>query len=80
MIFSDDRDSNEGYELYAKMLTARLEATSVEVRITNAQGHSVWPIARFGPNGNAGVLFRDDRYQEQHVFFTKLSCVLPNDP
>lgn len=77
VIFSDDRDGNEGYELYAKMLTTTLEAASQDVRITKAVGHSIYPMATFGPTGDVGVLYRDDRLVDQHVFFTRLSCVLP---
>ena len=78
LVFSDDRDENEGYELYGKMLTANLEAASEDLRITNAIGHSIAPRASFGPTGDVGVLFRDDRLLEQNVFFTRLSCVIPD--
>ena len=77
LLFSDDRDGNAGYELYAKMVTANLEAASPDIRITKAEGHSIYPMASFGPAGDLGVLFRDDRLLEQHVYFTRLSCVLP---
>ena len=77
LVFADDRDDNGGYELYAKMLTDHLEPASPDVRITNADGHSIYPMAAFGPGGDVGVLFRDDRIGEQHVFFTRLSCVVP---
>lgn len=78
LVFSDDRDGNEGYELYGKMLTANLEAASEDLRITDAIGHSISPMASFGPTGDVGVLFRDDRLLEPHVFFTRLSCVIPD--
>lgn len=78
VVFSDDRDGNQGYELYAKMLTGALEAASPDVRITKSIGHSILPVATFGPTGDVGVLFRDDRLQEQHVFFTRLACVIPD--
>lgn len=76
VVFSDDRDGNEGYELYAKMLTASLEPASGDLRITNAPGHSIYPTAAFGPTGDVGVAFRDDRLVDQHAFFTRLSCVM----
>ena len=38
VVFSDDRDGNEGYELYAKMMTASLEAASNDLRITTHRG------------------------------------------
>ena len=77
VVFSDDRDGNTGYELYAKMLTSSLEAASEDVRVTTSPGHSIYPMASFGPDGDVGVLFRDDRLTEQHVFFTRLACVIP---
>ena len=77
VVFSDDHDGNEGYELYAKMLTANLEPASPDVRITTEPGHSIYPIGTFGPSGDVGIVFRDDRLVEQHVFFTRLSCVIP---
>jgi len=42
--------------------------------VTQAPGDSVYPMASFGPNGDVGILFRDDRIGGQHVFFTRLQC------
>ncbi len=75
MVFSDDRDNNQGYELYARMLTSSLGFLSPELRVTNATGDSVYPTAAFGPKGDVGILFRDDRTLSQHVYFTRLQCV-----
>ena len=74
MVFSDNRDQNQGYEIYARMLDASLVPLSAETRVTQAPGDSVYPMASFGPNGDVGILFRDDRIGGQHVFFTRLQC------
>ncbi|MBI5532365.1 MAG: putative metal-binding motif-containing protein [Deltaproteobacteria bacterium] len=77
MMYSDNRDNNKGYELYARMYDAALEPLSPETRITHAEGDSVYPIPSFGPAGDMGVLFRDDRQGGHHVYFTRLQCVTP---
>lgn len=75
LVFSDNKDGNAGYELYTKMLDKNLGAISPERRVTNAPGDSFNAIASFGPTGDVGVLFRDDRLKEVHTFFTRLVCV-----
>lgn len=75
LLYSDDRDDNMGYEIYARMLSSSLIAQSSDVRMTRAMGDSVYPTPAFGPQGDVGVLFRDDRLGGQHVFFTRLRCV-----
>ena len=75
MVYADNRDNNNGYELYTRMLNNDLVPISPESRLTNAPFNSVYPISTFGPDGNVGILFRDDREGEQHVFFTRLDCV-----
>jgi len=75
MLYADNRDQNQGYEIYARMLDASLAPLSPETRITQAPGDSVYPVASFGPEGDVGVLFRDDRLDGQHVYFTRLQCV-----
>jgi hypothetical protein len=75
-IYSDDRDQNDGYELYAVMLNAELARISAEQRLTFAARDSIYPVAAFGPDGDVGILFRDDREGgEHHVFFTRLACL-----
>ncbi|KYF47339.1 hypothetical protein BE08_06550, partial [Sorangium cellulosum] len=71
-IYSDDRDQNDGYELYAVTVSADLVPLSAEQRLTFAPRDSISPIATFGPEGDVGILFRDDREGEHHVFFTRL--------
>lgn len=79
VVYSDDRDA-DGYELWAKLLDSGLEPLEDERRITDAPGESVYPRAAFGPDGNLGVLFRDDRVGEQHVWFTRLGCAVSQLP
>ncbi|WP_437805046.1 MopE-related protein [Sorangium sp. So ce1078] len=75
-VYSDDRDQNDGYELYAVTVNAALEPISAEQRLTFARRDSIGPIATFGPEGDVGILFRDDREGgEHHVFFTRLECI-----
>ena len=75
-IYADDRDQNDGYELYSRMMTASLLPIGGEVRLTEAPKNSIYPIATFGPDGEVGILFRDDRLNgEHHVFFMRLGCV-----
>ncbi len=77
IVYSDDRDQNDGYELYTLMLNQKLDPISQERRITFAKRDSIYPIAAFGPDGNVGILFRDDRTNEQHTWFTRLGCIVP---
>lgn len=78
LVYSDDRDGNDGYELYGRMLSDMLDELTEPQRITNAPGDSISPKLSFGPEGNVGILFRDDREGDQHVFFTRLGCVVGN--
>jgi hypothetical protein len=78
VVYADDRDQNNGYELYSRMIGADLAPLTAESRLTNAQRDSIYPIAAFGPGGNVGVLFRDDREGSQNVYFTRLGCVAPS--
>ncbi len=75
-VYSDDRDQNNGYEIYSRMVTRDLLPLSPEQRLTFAGQDSIYPIAAFGPEGDVGVLFRDDREGgAHHVYFTRLGCV-----
>jgi hypothetical protein len=58
------------------MVSAGLDPIGPEQRLTFAPEDSVSPVAAFGPGGDVGVLFRDDRQNgEHHIFFTRLGCV-----
>jgi len=75
-VYADDRDGNQGYEVYSRMLGADLAPLGPERRMTNAPFDSIYPIPAFGPGGDIGVLFRDDREGGvQNVYFTRLGCV-----
>lgn len=73
LVFSDDRDGGK-YELYSRVFDNDLNPVSAEFRVTNAPADSVKPKITFGPEGDVGILFRDDRTGEQHVWFTRLKC------
>jgi hypothetical protein len=76
VVYADDRDQNNGYELYSRMLSTDLQPLSPEQRLTNAPFDSHSPVATFGPDGNVGILFEDERDNgADHVWFTRLGCV-----
>ena len=80
LVYSDDRDHNSGYELYDRIFDNDLNPITAETRITTAPGDSIYPAITIGPNGDMGVLFRDDRLGAQHVWFTHLTCVPGTTP
>ena len=76
-VYADNHEASDlTFELYSRMVDNNLVALGPEMRLTNAPADSVEPIASFGPEGNVGILFRDDRSGEQHVWFTRLGCVV----
>jgi len=76
-VFADDRDGNDGYELYAHTLAADLsQELTPPTRITNAPGDSVQPLVAFAADGTALVLFRDDRGPNPAVWETGLACLM----
>jgi len=77
LVWSDDRDQNSGYELYAKTLDRKLETLGAEMRITSTAGDSTDSTLSFGPQGEVGVLFADNRTGSRQVYFTHLRCVTP---
>jgi hypothetical protein len=77
LVWSDTRDNNTGYELYAKMIDKKLGELTPERRLTRSAGNSIDPITAFGPTGQVGVLFNDDREGLPQAFFTHLDCVGP---
>lgn len=75
------RPLHDGYELYSRMIGADLAPLTDEKRLTVDTMDSIYPIAAFGPEGDVGILFRDDRDNgEHHVFFMKLGCVATSSP
>jgi hypothetical protein len=82
LVYQDNRDGNQGYELYARMIRADLVPQTGEQRLTFWPHDSTSPIATFGPEGNVGVLYHDYDQQslQQQVFFTRLGCVAGGPP
>ncbi len=78
VVYQDNRDGNQGDELYARMVDDKLSPLTAEERITFWPKDSTYPIASFGPGGNVGVLYRDyDQVSfEQQVHFLSLSCAM----
>lgn len=74
MVYSDDRDGLQGYELYFTMLDASLAQLTPPVRLTENAGDTIFPAAAFGPNGDIGILFRDEPLDWGRVLFTRLVC------
>jgi len=81
VIYGDDRDQNDGYELYAHVLSADLTSElAAPARVTDASGDSIEPVLSFASNGNVLVIFRDDRGQNPAVWETGLACTMPKTP
>ena len=77
--WADDRDG-EQYSLWARVFGADLSPLSAESRVTRtAMGPtaSVYPTLARGPEGDVGVLFRDQREGRIQAWFTRLRCALP---
>jgi hypothetical protein len=72
LVWGDHDDGN--YELYTKLLTPTLDELTPRKRITVDAGWSLGPIAAFGPQGDVGILFDDNRSGSQQVYFTRLVC------
>jgi hypothetical protein len=74
VVFSDDRDGNGGYELYAEKRTADLAPAEPAFRITRASGQSIYPIAMADSGVEIVVIFEDDRDGTPRVYATRLLC------
>jgi hypothetical protein len=74
LVWSDDKDGDEGYELYSRQIDLSLAPIDAELRITRAIGDSVLAQTASGPTGEIGIVFRDDRTSEDLVYFTRLVC------
>jgi hypothetical protein len=73
-VYADTRDQNGGFELYSRMFDDKLAPMGPAARITTHTGDSTSPVARLGPKGEVGVLFRDDREGVPQAYFTSLVC------
>jgi hypothetical protein len=78
-VYADDR-VGDGYELYTRTVTTDLDPLTDEVRLTHASGDSLSPVAAFGPNGDVGILFLDQRNGEHDLYFTRLTCAASGSP
>ena len=68
-------DKQEGnYELYVKMLDNDMVEMSPPERLTFAEGDSTSPLVEFGPSGEMGVVFQDDRDGTRSLYFLRLAC------
>lgn len=76
-VYSDDRDANKGYELYARTLWSDLGALSAPARVTSAIGDSIGATVAFASTGSVIAVFRDDRGDAPAVFSTALACKMP---
>ncbi len=77
-VYADNRDQNDGYELYEHELSADFSTElSPPKRVTVAPGDSIEPALSFAANGTVLVVFRDDRGPNPAVFETGLQCLMP---
>lgn len=76
--WADDRDGAQ-YSLWARVFGADLAPLGAESRVTRtAMGPtaSVYPSLARGPEGDVGVLFRDQREGRIQAWFTRLRCAI----
>jgi hypothetical protein len=75
LAYSDDRDQNDGYEIYARVVEEDLTPGGPEIRVTYAPQDSLTPMTQFGGMGGPALLFRDDREDgAHHIFYTRMGC------
>ena len=72
LIWADDKDGN--YEIYSKLLKTDLSELTARKRVTNNAAHSTSPLAAFGPSGDVGIVFDDQRSGSFQPYFTRLVC------
>ncbi len=76
LTWADDRASGR-YAIWARMFDANLSPITAATQVTHGARASVWPIATLGPEGDVGILFRDQREGPWRVRFTRLQCAIP---
>jgi hypothetical protein len=76
LVWADDRPG-DGYDVFARVLDPALSPLTPETRVTVAPRDSVYPVSALGPDGDVGVLFRDQREGQWEVRFTRLQCAIP---
>ena len=79
MTWADDRDGG-AYTIWGRLLTADLAPLGPESRVTRtSMGMSagVDPLLARGPDGDVGVLYRDQQGGRIQAWFTRLQCAIP---
>ncbi|MEZ4298629.1 MAG: hypothetical protein R3B70_27000 [Polyangiaceae bacterium] len=77
--YQDNRDDNQGYEIYVRIVAKDLTPVGDEVRITTAPNDSTTPHLARGPAGDLGVLFSDYEPADLtvQVYFARVTCETP---
>jgi hypothetical protein len=80
MVWADDRVGAQ-YSLFARTLDANLSPRTPESQVTQLapgmRNAAVYPTLARGPDGDVGVLYRDQRDGRIQTWFTRLRCALP---
>lgn len=80
LVWADDR-VNQQYSLFARTLNADLTPRTPESPITalapGMRTAAVYPTLARGPEGDVGVLYRDQRDGRIETWFTRLRCAIP---
>ncbi len=78
LVWGDDRAGAQ-YALWAQEFSPTLDplGAAMQVTPTAPMAASVSPSLSFGPGGDVGVLFRDQRDGRIATWFTRLQCTMP---
>jgi hypothetical protein len=72
VFWADDAPGN--YEIATATIDGDLRQVGPRQALTDDGAHSLGPMAAFGPSGDIGLIFRDDRTSTFQVYFRRLSC------
>jgi len=76
VVWSAKPDDTTPYQLYFEVISARdLSVITPRQLLVASASRLSEPIAALGPNGDVGVVFKDDTLEQ--VYFTHLGCALP---
>jgi hypothetical protein len=76
VVWSAKPDDPTPYQLYFEIISARdLSVLTPRQLLVASASRLSEPIATLGPNGDVGVVFKDDTLEQ--VYFTHLGCSLP---
>jgi hypothetical protein len=79
LVWADDRVGAQ-YSLFARTLDANLNPRTPEAQLTQLspgmRNAAVYPLLARGPEGDVGVLYRDQRDGRIQTWFTRLRCAL----